>query len=237
MSDLKRPRRSRWTVLTKTSPSGKTMFCCSFCGRESVTPDKVCKAGCENREPSPPYESSAEQRVIAMDYGHDSFAWMHAACGSLPPTARVTLAKTTEPNAGDILRVFDQSTGESFDAVLLSPALIKGEYHATCLRLDRFEAELERRLSAFMPRAEWQYFGEDFETAQIQGTPFEVCYSVDFGVRTSAMAVYGYPGWGQDDNEARVEFLIDEAPAGSRSENRVAAVRVLARGLLLWFGV
>ena len=34
-----------WDVLDKTSPSGKTMFRCKTCGKESVTPDKRCPIG------------------------------------------------------------------------------------------------------------------------------------------------------------------------------------------------
>jgi len=33
---------SRWVELYATSPSGKTLFVCRFCGRISPTPDKVC---------------------------------------------------------------------------------------------------------------------------------------------------------------------------------------------------
>jgi hypothetical protein len=34
--------QSRWVELYTTSPSGKTLFVCRFCGRISPTPDKVC---------------------------------------------------------------------------------------------------------------------------------------------------------------------------------------------------
>lgn len=33
---------SRWVELYATSPSGKTLFVCRFCGRISPTPDKAC---------------------------------------------------------------------------------------------------------------------------------------------------------------------------------------------------
>ena len=33
---------TRWRIITKTTPSGKTLFVCLACGRESVTPDKTC---------------------------------------------------------------------------------------------------------------------------------------------------------------------------------------------------
>lgn len=35
--------KSRWIRLKRTSNSGKTMWVCSICGRNSVTPDKTCK--------------------------------------------------------------------------------------------------------------------------------------------------------------------------------------------------
>jgi hypothetical protein len=37
-------RTSRWDLLAKTSPSGKSLFRCNECGRESTTPDKTCPA-------------------------------------------------------------------------------------------------------------------------------------------------------------------------------------------------
>ena len=33
---------SRWVTLRRTSNSGKTLFLCLVCGRESTTPDKEC---------------------------------------------------------------------------------------------------------------------------------------------------------------------------------------------------
>lgn len=39
--------KSRWVVCAHTSPSGKTLFSCAVCGRESVAPDKACPSGCE----------------------------------------------------------------------------------------------------------------------------------------------------------------------------------------------
>jgi len=33
---------TRWVELYATSPSGKTLFVCRFCGRTSPTPDKEC---------------------------------------------------------------------------------------------------------------------------------------------------------------------------------------------------
>jgi hypothetical protein len=33
---------NRWVELYATSPSGKTLFVCRFCGRISPTPDKAC---------------------------------------------------------------------------------------------------------------------------------------------------------------------------------------------------
>ena len=37
---------NRWTLLEKTTPSGKRLFRCEHCGRESIAPDKVCPEGC-----------------------------------------------------------------------------------------------------------------------------------------------------------------------------------------------
>lgn len=39
----------RWEVLAHTSPSGKTLFRCQLCGRESVGPDKWCPPGCPSQ--------------------------------------------------------------------------------------------------------------------------------------------------------------------------------------------
>lgn len=42
-------RGSRWRKLDRTTPSGKMLFQCSTCGRESPTPDKVCsRSGCHD---------------------------------------------------------------------------------------------------------------------------------------------------------------------------------------------
>lgn len=51
------PRKSRWEPLTETTPSGKSLYRCSKCGRVSVGPDKTCAAGC--------HESEREQRALA----------------------------------------------------------------------------------------------------------------------------------------------------------------------------
>ena len=32
----------RWQILYRTSPSGKTLYVCTICGRSSATPDKNC---------------------------------------------------------------------------------------------------------------------------------------------------------------------------------------------------
>lgn len=37
-----RQKKSRWTLLTRTSPSGKSLFQCKVCKRVSATPDKNC---------------------------------------------------------------------------------------------------------------------------------------------------------------------------------------------------
>lgn len=38
-----RKLNGRWVRLRKTSESGKTMFVCTVCGRNSTTPDKDCR--------------------------------------------------------------------------------------------------------------------------------------------------------------------------------------------------
>lgn len=43
------PKKTRWTRLERTTPSGKQLFRCSDCGRESPTPDKRCPKGCRER--------------------------------------------------------------------------------------------------------------------------------------------------------------------------------------------
>lgn len=40
----------RWEVLPRTSPSGKRLFRCSCCGRESTCPDKRCPSQGEVRD-------------------------------------------------------------------------------------------------------------------------------------------------------------------------------------------
>lgn len=41
---------TRWVVLARTSNTGKRLFVCTWCGRISQTPDKICSVhGC--REP------------------------------------------------------------------------------------------------------------------------------------------------------------------------------------------
>jgi len=37
---------TRWTLMDTTTPSGKRLFQCRTCKRESATPDKQCPAGC-----------------------------------------------------------------------------------------------------------------------------------------------------------------------------------------------
>jgi len=39
---------SRWIRLERTTPSGKQLFLCRTCGRESPTPDKRCADGCRD---------------------------------------------------------------------------------------------------------------------------------------------------------------------------------------------
>lgn len=46
---FRKARRSRWKILDKTTPSGKRMFQCTQCGRESITPDKTCREGCKEK--------------------------------------------------------------------------------------------------------------------------------------------------------------------------------------------
>ena len=38
--------QTRWVALWKTSESGRALYLCRTCGRESATADKVCAAGC-----------------------------------------------------------------------------------------------------------------------------------------------------------------------------------------------
>lgn len=40
--DMMHGRRSRWRILTKTSPSGKTLFVCLSCGRVTPGPTPNC---------------------------------------------------------------------------------------------------------------------------------------------------------------------------------------------------
>lgn len=47
-------RKSRWELMTETTPSGKSLFKCSSCGRVSVGPDKTCTAGCHVTEDQTP---------------------------------------------------------------------------------------------------------------------------------------------------------------------------------------
>lgn len=51
-----------WRLLEKTSPSGKAMWKCRECGRESVTPDKTCPVG-----PGPEAESEFRARRIESE--------------------------------------------------------------------------------------------------------------------------------------------------------------------------
>ena len=44
-------RENRWVRLERTSPSGKVLYCCLLCGRDSQTPDKTCPAGCGGTTP------------------------------------------------------------------------------------------------------------------------------------------------------------------------------------------
>ncbi len=47
------PSASRWTRLDRTSPSGKMLYQCGQCGRETATPDKTCVAGCKEPRTDP----------------------------------------------------------------------------------------------------------------------------------------------------------------------------------------
>lgn len=35
-------RKCRWIPIKRTTPSGKSQFVCSICGRTSIAPDKDC---------------------------------------------------------------------------------------------------------------------------------------------------------------------------------------------------
>lgn len=53
------PPTSRWVRIERTSPSGKSLFVCTVCGRMSVAPDKTCHTledpeeswNCSQKEP------------------------------------------------------------------------------------------------------------------------------------------------------------------------------------------
>lgn len=49
---------SRWIKLYATSPSGKTLFVCKYCGRQSPTPDRVCQI--------PPFAAHAPSMPCAI---------------------------------------------------------------------------------------------------------------------------------------------------------------------------
>lgn len=81
---------SRWKVLEKVSPSGRTMFECSLCGRESYAPDKACVAGCSEPakeprqrtweiDPGPKHEPRANGCACQLEIG-DSPCDVHPTC-------------------------------------------------------------------------------------------------------------------------------------------------------------
>lgn len=64
----------RWVALKKTSPSGKSLFVCTVCGRTSIAPDKRCPEGCEEHDRE--YDEKTI-RLVIRTY-HDSFC--HPKC-------------------------------------------------------------------------------------------------------------------------------------------------------------
>ena len=45
------PTDSRWVIIKRTSPSGKTLFQCKCCGIVSIAPNKHCYIGNQNANP------------------------------------------------------------------------------------------------------------------------------------------------------------------------------------------
>lgn len=78
---------TRWTVMDTTSPSGRTMFKCGLCGRESYAPDKTCIAGCgetargrsREMDPGPDHEPRPSGCVCQWEIG-DSPCPVHPTC-------------------------------------------------------------------------------------------------------------------------------------------------------------
>lgn len=44
LESLEEQEKMRWRILSKTSPSGKTLYVCLSCGRESTSPTRTCPA-------------------------------------------------------------------------------------------------------------------------------------------------------------------------------------------------
>ena len=55
---------TRWKLMSKVTPSGRRLFLCGLCGRESIAPDKTCPDGCTE----PP---STRSWVIDSGPGHE----------------------------------------------------------------------------------------------------------------------------------------------------------------------
>lgn len=78
---------TRWTLMDTTTPSGKRLFQCRTCKRESATPDKQCPAGC-GEPPStrswvidsgPDHEPRASGCKCQWEIG-DSLCPVHPTC-------------------------------------------------------------------------------------------------------------------------------------------------------------
>ena len=81
---------TRWKLMGKVSPSGRTLYKCAACGRESYAPDKTCDAGCVEpaNEPrrgtleidsGPAYAPRASGCVCQWEAG-DSLCPVHPTC-------------------------------------------------------------------------------------------------------------------------------------------------------------
>lgn len=57
------PQDSRWVIIKRTSPSGKTLFQCKCCGIVSIAPNKHCYIG--HLEVNPRCEVWEAKRILA----------------------------------------------------------------------------------------------------------------------------------------------------------------------------
>lgn len=66
----------RWKKIEKTTPSGKVLFRCDWCGRESPTPDKVCPTGCGAIKPCC-YAECERPALWNINFG---MSWAGSSC-------------------------------------------------------------------------------------------------------------------------------------------------------------